>query len=185
MTNQSNGTNESPIAVISIANPRPAVHAELERIEEDCVHSGKAHFNAGVRWTRNHYWLGIPSVMLSALAGAAFFKNYGDIAGTMSAIVAILTSLMTFLKPSERASSHKVSGDSYLALRNDVRVFREVKLPFCTDAQTAISGLDDLAKRRNELNQASAQFSKSDFKLARIGIERGEATHQIDQKQNR
>jgi hypothetical protein len=101
-------------------DPKPAIQAELQRIEEDCIHSGKAHFNAGDRWARYHYWLGIPSVVLSALAGAAFFKNYGDIAGIMSAIVAILTSLMTFLKPSERAAAHKGSGDQYLTLRNDV-----------------------------------------------------------------
>jgi hypothetical protein len=95
---------------------KPAISSELQRIEEDCIHSGKAHFNAGDRWARYHYWLGIPSVVLSALAGAAFFKDYGDIAGIMSAIVAILTSLMTFLKPSERASTHKGSGDQYLTL---------------------------------------------------------------------
>lgn len=89
-------------------DPRPAIRAALERIEEDCIHSGKAHFNADNRWGRYHYWLGIPSVVLSALAGAAFFKNYGDIAGIMSAIVAILTSLMTFLKPSERASADEI-----------------------------------------------------------------------------
>jgi len=52
-----------------------SLRAELERIEEDCVHSGKAHFNAGDLWARYHYWLGIPSVVLSALAGAALFTN--------------------------------------------------------------------------------------------------------------
>ena len=69
-------------------DPKPAIQAELQRIEEDCIHSGKAHFNAGDRWALYHYWLGIPSVVLSALAGAAFFKDYGNIAGIMSAVVA-------------------------------------------------------------------------------------------------
>ncbi|MDZ4780728.1 MAG: SLATT domain-containing protein [Planctomycetia bacterium] len=159
-----------------------ALRAELERIEEDCIHSGKAHFNAGDRWARYHYWLGIPSVVLSALAGAAFFKDYGDIAGIMSAIVAILTSLMTFLKPSERASGHKGSGDQYLTLRNDVRVFREIKLTYACDEQSAIAGMDEFTKRRNELNQASAQFSRKDFEIARAGIDQGEAAHRVDKK---
>jgi hypothetical protein len=135
---------------------KPAISSELQRIEEDCIHSGKAHFNAGDRWARYHYWLGIPSVVLSALAGAAFFKDYGDIAGIMSAVVAILTSLMTFLKPSERASTHKGSGDQYLTLRNDVRVFREIKLAYACDEIAAMAGIDEFTKRRNELNQASA-----------------------------
>lgn len=164
----------------AVPDPKPAIRAELERIEEDCIHSGKAHFNAGDRWARYHYWLGIPSVVLSALAGAAFFKDHGDIAGIMSAVVAILTSLMTFLKPSERASAHKGSGDQYLTLRNDVRVFREIKLTYACDEQAAIAGMDEFTKRRNELNQASAQFSRKDFEQARAGIEQGEAAHRVD-----
>lgn len=166
----------------AVPNPRPAIRTELERIEEDCIHSGKAHFNAGERWARYHYWLGIPSVLLSALAGTAFLKDYGDIAGIMSAIVAILTSLMTFLKPFERTSAHKGNGDQYLTLSNDARVFREVKLAYTCDEQAAIAGLDELTKRRNELNQASAQFSRKDFETARAGIDQGEAAHRVDKR---
>jgi hypothetical protein len=161
-------------------DPIAAIRAELLRIEEDCVHSGKAHFNAGERWARYHYWLGVPSVVLSALAGAAFFKDYATVAGVMSAVVAILTSLMTFLKPSERASAHKGSGDQYLALRNDARVFREIRLAHASDPQAAIDGMDEFTKRRNELNQASAQCSRLDFEKARTGIDEGEATHRVD-----
>ncbi|WOB05893.1 hypothetical protein [Piscinibacter gummiphilus] len=54
---------------------KSAVTQELHRIEEDCIHSGKAHFNAAARWAALHYWLGIPSVMFSAVAGAAFLKS--------------------------------------------------------------------------------------------------------------
>lgn len=162
-------------------DPKPAIRAELERIEEDCIHSGKAHFNAGVRWASYNYWLGIPSVVLSTLAGTAFFNDMPEIAGIMSATVAVLTSLMTFLKPSERASAHKGSGDQYLTLRNDARVFREIKLNHACDEQAAISGLDEFTKRRNELNQASAQVAIRDFKKARAGIDQGEAAHRVDQ----
>jgi len=161
---------------------KSAIATELKRIEEDCIHSGKAHFNAGDRWGRYHYWLGVPSVILSALAGAAFFKDYGNVAGIMSAVVAVLTSLITFLKPSERSSAHKSSGDQYLTLRNDVRVFREIRLAYACDGQAAIAGMDEFTKRRNELNQASMQFSRQDFELARNGINEGEAIHRADNK---
>ncbi len=160
---------------------RPAIDAELQRIEEDCIYSGKAHFNAGIRWATYHYWLGIPAVIMSALASLAFFKDYPEVAGVISGIVAILTSLITFLKPSERSFSHKNSGDQYLSLRNDARVFREIKLPATPDEQTAIDGLDEFTKRRNELNQASAQFSRKDFETACNGINAGEAAHRVEQ----
>lgn len=162
-------------------NPKPAIRAELERIEEDCIHSGKAHFNAGTRWASYNYFLGLPSVILSALAGTAFFNDLPEVAGVMSVVVAVLTSLMTFLKPSERASAHKGSGDQYLSLRNDARVFREIKLDHACDEQAAIAGLDEFTKRRNELNQASAQVAPRDFKMARAGIDQGEAAHRVDQ----
>src|SRR5688500_11948724 len=108
------------------ADPLDAIRRELRRLEEDCTFSGKAHFNASRRWSHYHYWLGVPSVVLSAAAGAAFFKDYPEIGGAMASAVAILTALSTFLKPSDRSAAHKTSGDQYLALRNDSRVFREI-----------------------------------------------------------
>lgn len=160
--------------------PAPALSDELERIEEDCIHSGKAHFNAHDRWAKYHYWLGIPSVILSSVAGLAFIKDYPDVGGGISAAVAILTALSTFLKPNERASTHKNAGDQYLALRNDARIFRAIKLAHSCDTQSAIDGLTELSKRRNELNQASPQFAGRDFRKARDGINAGEAQHQVD-----
>jgi hypothetical protein len=149
-------------------------------MEEDCAHSGKAHFNASARWTTWNYFFGIPSVILSAAAGAAFFKDYATIAGIMSSIVTVLTALMTFLKPSEKASEHKNSGDQYLSLKNDARVFREIELAELSEDVAAIAGMNALLKRRNELNQASPQFSNSDYNKAKKGIDAGEALHAVD-----
>jgi hypothetical protein len=159
-----------------------AIRTELERVEEDCIHSGKSHFNAHARWSCYHYWLGIPAVVLSSIAGLAFFKDFPEFGGALSAIVAVLTALSTFLKPSERAAAHKGAGDQYLSLRNDARVFREIKLTHVCDAQSAIDGLTEFSTRRNELNQASPQFSNSDFVKARAGIEAGEAAHVVDKQ---
>jgi hypothetical protein len=161
--------------------PHKSIEQELHRIEEDCNHSCKAHFNAGDRWNRYHYFLGIPAVVLSSIAGLAFFKDYPLVGGAISSLVAVLTALSTFLKPSERASSHKSSGDQYLGLKNDARVFRTVRLAYACDDQAAIDGLDEFTKRRNEMNQASNQCSKSDFNKARKGIDAGESTHKVDQ----
>ena len=110
----------------------------------------------------------------------AFFKDYPEIGGAIASVVAVLTALSTFLKPFERAASHKSSGDQYLSLRNDARVFRQIRLENVCDDQSAIDGLDEFTKRRNELNQASPQFSTKDFKVARDGIDAGESTHAVD-----
>ncbi|OYU51946.1 MAG: hypothetical protein CFE27_08745 [Alphaproteobacteria bacterium PA1] len=160
--------------------PHETIEQELHRIEEDCSHSGKAHFNAGVRWSQYHYFLGIPAVVLSSIAGIAFFKDYPLIGGAISSLVTVLTALSTFLKPAERAASHKTSGDQYLGLKNDARVFRSVRLAYVCDDQAAIDGLDEFTKRRNEMNQASLVFSNIDFNKARKGIDAGESTHKVD-----
>jgi hypothetical protein len=158
-----------------------AIARELERIEEDCIHSGKAHFNAGDRWSGYHFWIGIPSVVLSALAGAAIVKEYPEWAAACSVLVTILTTLLTFLKPSERATSHKASGDQYLGLRNQARVVREIKIGLL-DKSSAVTALEELAQRRDDLNSASLPISRRDFNAARSGIAQGEATHQVDKR---
>jgi hypothetical protein len=156
------------------------IKAELERLEEDCIHSGKAQFNAGAGWSRLHYAIGLPMVMLSALAGTAFFKDLPEAAGVMTLTVAGLAALQTFLKPSEQAAKHKAAGDQYLALRNDARVYRRIALDLACDDQAAVDGLGGFTKRRNDLNAASPPPSDWDRRRARRGIEQGEATHQVD-----
>lgn len=156
------------------------IERELDRIEEDCIHSGKAQFNAGERFNSYHYWLGVPAVIASALAGTAFFQNLPVLGGVLATLTAVLTALQTFLKPSERASAHKSAGDQYLALRNDARVFRQIKLQHVCDRQSAVDGLDEFTSRRREMNLAAPQFANRDFQKAKKGIDAGEAAHQID-----
>ncbi len=159
---------------------RNRVERELKRMEEDCIHSGKAHFNAGTRWAIWNYIFGIPSVVLSTAAGATFFKDFPVLAGSMALCVAVLTSLMTFLKPGEKAAGHKSAGDQYLALRNNSRVFREIELGTAADEETVLTALKGLTTRRDELNQASPSFSDGDFQKAKKGIDAGQATHAVD-----
>lgn len=163
-----------------LSDTKAAIRDELLRMEEDCTHSGKAHFNASSRWTFWHYVFGIPSVILATLAGAAFFKDYPIVAGIMTSVVAVLTALMTFLKPSERAAGHKSSGDQYLALRNDSRVYREIMLVRASEEDEAVTAMSGLTTRRNELNAASPAFANRDFQKARKGINSGESTHAVD-----
>lgn len=160
-------------------NVKSKIIDELQRLEEDCTHSGKAHFNACDRWNSWNYIFGIPSVILSAAAGTAFFEDYTVAAGIMSVSVTVLTALMTFLKPSERATSHKNSGDQYLALRNDSRVFRTITLLTLEDS-ASLEGMAGLTTRRNELNQASYMFSERDFRKAKAGIDAGQGLHKVD-----
>lgn len=166
-------SGESPLTV--------ALRNESLRIEEDCTHSAKSHFNAADTWRRRHYWLGVPGTTFAALAGAAVIKDLAIAAQLLSAAAAVLTGLLTFLKPSDRASQHKQIADQYLTLRNDVRIFREVRTPRL-DADEASERLEALSKRRNDLNQSSPEIPRGAFEAARKGIAEGEATYAVDRE---
>ena len=157
-----------------------SIETELLRIEEDSIYSAKSHFNACDRWSSYQYWLGIPSIALSVVAGATIPTHAKWIATIASVGAAVLTGLITFLKPSEKATQHKSSGDQYLAIRSEARIFREIKLSVCDSDQAAIESLETILAKRSELNTASHQPSRRDFETARAGIEQGEAKHVVD-----
>jgi hypothetical protein len=157
------------------------LETELLRVEEDTLYSSKSQYSAGQRFSTRHVWLGVPAAALSALAGAASFSGQFDIAaGLISISVAVLAALQTFMKPAEQAAAHKAAGDQYLSLRNDARLLREIKLPLMEEPTEAVTALEVMVKRRNDLNASSPQVSRGDFERARRGIESGEATHAVD-----
>ena len=74
------------------------------------------HRFQSLRWTRINFWLGFPSLILATVIGTVsaipnenhcipkeFIASLGGI------IVAILTGLQTFLKPTESAEKHRAS----------------------------------------------------------------------------
>ena len=157
-----------------------ALRREAERIEEDATYSSKSHFNAEATWIRRHYWLGIPSTILAAVAGATLVKSQPELASIFALAASLLTGLMTFLKPNERAASHRGAAGQFLALRNDARLFREVELLRADRPSEMPERLKTLSAARSELNQKSPSIPRRAFISARRGIEEGEATHKAD-----
>lgn len=155
--------------------------AEARRIEEDTEHSFKGHYNAAARWARYHLWIGLPSALLAAIAGAAAFKNQSEVAGTLALVSTALTTVLTFLKPSERSELHKTAGGQYQALRNQARIFREIALIDGITPADAKARLFELTKSRDELNQGSPAIARCDYKLAQQDIDSGRARYRVDE----
>src|SRR5579884_1654549 len=94
---------------------------EAKRIEEDSLYSAKGHFNNASTWSTIQYWLGVPSVIASAIAGTSAlskFPNHEYIAGGLAILAAVLTGLMTFVNPRDRSVVHLNAGNKYNSLRN-------------------------------------------------------------------
>lgn len=159
-----------------------ALRKEAERLEEDATYSSKGHFNAEDTWVRRNYWLGVPATALGAIAGAALIKSYPEWATAFTLLASLLTGLMTFLKPNERASVHRNAAGKFLALRNEARFFREVELVQPTKSDELVKQLKALSATRNELNLKSPSIPRHAFVAARKGIEEGEATHKVDKE---
>lgn len=101
-------------------------------------------------------------------------------AGGLALLSAALTTVLTFLKPSERAEMHKSVGGQFHALRNQTRIFREIELSDGLDAATAKKRLLDLARLRDELNVASPGIPRGDYEKAKRDIDSGRSRYQVD-----
>lgn len=161
-------------------NKISALRREAERLEEDATYSSKGHFNAEDTWVRRNYWLGVPATVLGAVAGATLIKSQPEWATAFTLLASLLTGLMTFLKPNERAAMHRAAAGQFLALRNDARFFREIELLQSDLLDELPERLKELSAARNELNQKSPGIPRRAFVAARKGIEEGEATHKVD-----
>ncbi len=102
-------TKQSTTKEEIISFTKEAIIKEAKRIEENSLYSAKGHFVAAQFWTNFHLWIGVPTVILAALAGTsalAQFDNHNIIAGILSLIVVVLAAITTFLNQGKRASIH-------------------------------------------------------------------------------
>src|SRR3989338_9110426 len=119
--------NQQPItAERPVSKTKDEIIKESQRIEESLLYSSKGHFAASHFWTNFHLWIGIPVVLLSAVAGASALSQFDPrhvIAGLISILVAALSGVMTFLNPNEKASVHLNAGNNYDSLMSRARIF--------------------------------------------------------------
>lgn len=166
-----------------VSRPKDEIIREAKRIGEDFLLSSKGHFAASHFWTNFHLWIGIPMVVISAVAGAAALSKLdagGTIAGVLSILVVALSGVMTFLNPNEKASAHLRAGNSYDALMNRVRMFSSIECWRNESDDVLAEKLAHLCDQKDKLNQSCPQIPRWAYYRARKGIEAGEGDCRID-----
>lgn len=116
-----------------------------------------SHYFCSRYYAKRHYWLGIPTILLSAIVGSSIFSiaefqtpNHLRISlGSLSVLAAVLSSLQTFFRYSERSETHKSTASRYSSIKREIEQllispdlsFKEVK----KDVDSIRNKLDDLS----------------------------------------
>jgi len=168
---------------ISPSKTKEEIIKESQRIEEAVLFSSKRHFIASSFWQGFHFFLGVPTVLLSAIVGLSLFAESSSgrsLAGVFTLIITGLSSLMTFFNPNEKSSVHKNCGNNYDALGSKVRMFRTIDCWKEKSEDVLTEKLKYFSEQKDRLNQDSPQTPWFAYPLAKRGIERGEATYAVD-----
>lgn len=107
------------------ATPEELVLAWLRRARE----SQLSHYEMANRLAKRNLWMGVPVIAITAMVGtSAFASVVADLvpvwakvaAGGASVLAAVLASLQTFFKFSERAERHKTFAAKFGAVRREL-----------------------------------------------------------------
>lgn len=162
-----------------------AIIDEAKRIEENCLHTSKSHFNTAHVWTHFHLAIGIPTAILAAVAGRLAFASSDTAilwAGTISLLVCILSATATFLNSKERHDIHQTAGNNYNALSTSARIFWTIECRTESSTDVLTARIKEFSRRKEQLNRECPQPPKWAYDKARKGIDSGEAGYKVDKE---
>jgi uncharacterized coiled-coil protein SlyX len=92
----------------------------------------RIHYACRNYFDRLHYYLGIPTIVLSGAVGTAVFAsldkqttgNFKILVGMVSLLAAVLAGLQTFLRFTERAEKHHLTGAGYASIRRRLEMLK-------------------------------------------------------------
>jgi hypothetical protein len=129
-----------------------------------------AHYFLASRLRQRNLWLGIPTVVFSAVVGTSLFATLaqpnaeipialGVSVGLLSVVAAVLAALQTFLRFSERAEKHVVAGDWYAAISRRIDELLVFPPERRGDPREVLDGV------RKEMNKASQSYPEMGERL--------------------
>jgi len=91
-----------------------------------------AHYDSAHLCERNHFFLGMPTVVLSTIVGTSIFATLAKeaapegkiIIGTLSVLAATFAALQTFLRFAERAERHRVAAAQFSSLNKELELIQ-------------------------------------------------------------
>src|SRR5439155_6367340 len=106
----------------------------------------------------------------AAITASAFVDIGSQIARILALIIAVLSSISTFLNPNEKASAHLRCGNDYDALQNRVRIFSTIDCWQEESDQVLTERLKHFSEQKDKLNGNSPQPGRFSYWRAKKGI---------------
>lgn len=172
-------------AEVEPSQTKDEIIKESKRIEESTLYSAKGHFVAARFWSYFHLIIGVPIVIISAVAGLSILSQIDKtktISGILTISVTALSALMTFLNPNNKSNSHLNCGNSYDALNNKVRIFRTIDCWKEKSEDVLTEKLKYFSEQKDKLNTTSPQVPWFAYQLAKRQIASGQADFVVDKE---
>lgn len=141
---------------------------------EDTLYTEKALFWLATQWRRGHYWIGIPSCIVSAVAGGALINGMPLLAGVLTTVAAILTALLTFLEPREVFKKYHACGVDYGVLRGKIERFKDIDIKGAFEPENARLTLEKFAAEKTEMQKMAPHTGGIAYAFARRSIQNKE-----------
>lgn len=156
----------------------------LRRIKVDALYGKKKHFNAADRNENNHYWIGVPLVIINILTGSILFYVITDgatnsikyIPLVLALVSALLSGFQTYLNLQKKVEGHRRIGNKYLAVMKKCDRLQGYIADNVISNNDLINRIEDLAQETDSINKEAETYptNNSDYQLAKKGIEIGE-----------
>jgi len=163
------------------------IKSKIKRIKVDSLYGKKKHFNAADRKERQHYWIGIPLIVINVLTGSVLFyvltdnvTNWVKFAPLVLALIAaLLSGFQTFLNLRKKVEGHRRVGNKYLAIMKRCDRLQAYIEDDAIKEKHLIETIEDIAIEIDNVNIEAESFptNKSDYELAQKGIDSGEETY--------
>ena len=149
------------------------LRGRLDVLEQGLGWWSRIHETAADRWGAVNYGLGLPIVVLAAVASTsalASFDKSNVVAGILALIVAVLSALATFLNPQKTSELHRTASMNYLALAFRAASFSDELRPGTPEAGV-LKRVHELEDARNKLLRESPSYSARTRRLAERKLE--------------
>jgi hypothetical protein len=141
---------------------RAAIKEQAHELEESCEKGAIRDTLVAARWHSINSYLGLSSAIIAAVAAFAAGKSgiinaipeplRADIPPFLALVSAVMTSVLTFLAPSERAGSYHTFSNKLRALRDKARCLIEIDCFQSVKDQALRDKFERLMREKSEID---------------------------------